>query len=246
MAIHYNSASRLLTIVERFLRVQDNTSVMEAWSGIFNIAPGVGYARPFLVAERLCVLHEELERMELSLKDSSYGEDLYAQPIATARRVFSPEYLSATNNQLRLWLSSEVQTPFRYMVPGLPSDTKEFSDEDLLELNTLIAKLEDVIASSTADAAIIQIVRNHMALLLRALAIYPIRGPLALSEALRLMAVELYYTTSVLEEYRDTPEVGLLHQTVNQVKRMVATASASDVIAVVTLAFDAGKKALGG
>lgn len=247
MTNHYNSASRLLGLIDAMLAKGDNMLTLSCWAEIFGVADSRSHTLAYLVSERLVVVHQEIDLMErLLVENGSLGPDLYAEPIMFARQSFSPFMLSTANNQTKAWLRDSVRTPFRYMVPSLLSDSHEFESADLLELNKLIAALQEVITSSTLPPPLLQIVRDHIALLLRAMANYPIQGPRALSEALRQMAVEIYLNREVLNENIDLPEVGLLQRTVSKVRGMVEAVNASnDLVTSACLLWETGTKALG-
>jgi len=241
MAQRYNSASRLVVIINSFLTFSNNSNVIDCWGTVFGIPSETGFSRAYLIAEKLSALFEEVKKMECALREVGYEEELYIQPINVAKRAFSPEFLPTGTAQIKSWLENDVKVQFRYMVAALPSDSQAFRDEDLLQLNELIAQLQEIVQTSTAHPAVLNVVRNHLALLLRALAMYPISGPSALTEALKLMAVDLYENRDALGEFENSEEVGLLKRTWQHAKNMAATTTTSDVITLATLGWETVK-----
>lgn len=250
MPVHYNSASRLLQHFEALLTYPNGMAATEAWGKIFDINEPDGDKKVFKVAERLCVLNDELMRMEAEVVAAgSFGADLYAVPIQFARLSASPAMLVGGIDQSKNYIEQQVKIPFRYMVPGIPTEEREFVAEDLAELNKLIAQLQETVESSALAPHILQLVKNHIALLLRGIALYPIQGPLALRQALKHMAAELFENRGAIQEHGDTAEIGLLGTIWLKAQAMTkAAGAASDYITVGTLAFEAGKliTALGG
>jgi hypothetical protein len=243
MPTHYNSASRLLMHFEAILACSNGVSAAEAWSIVFSINEPDGHQQVFKISERLCALNEEIRRMETAIVAAgSIGPDLYATPFQVARRAISPALLNGTIDQIKAFIASEVRTPFRYMVPSIPTDESTFAEEDLIELNKLIARLQEIVDSSALAQPLLNIVRSHIALLLRGLALYPIHGPQALRDALKHMAVDLFENKDVVQEFQDSSEIGLLGTIWKKAQSMTTKVSAaSDYITVGTLAYEASK-----
>lgn len=242
MPAHYNSASRLLSHFDALLNSNNGESTVDAWAKIFKIEEPDGNRKVFKVAERLCVLNDELERMEATLTEAGrYEHDLHSAPFTVARRAISPQLLNGNIDQAKSFIANEVRTPFRFMVSALPSEEREFEGEDLTDLVKLITELQSTISASTLAPHILAIVKNHIALLLRGIALYPIQGPLALRQALKYMAVDFIENRQDLQENHSATEIGLLETIWMKAQTMTAAASASDYIAVGTLTYEAGK-----
>ncbi|MYM32543.1 hypothetical protein GTP58_29845 [Duganella sp. CY15W] len=243
MPQHYNSASRLLAIINAFLAHADGESGMDAWGAILGVEEPDGHVKPFKVAERLCALSDELDRLKKTLDErGTYEADLHFHPIAIARRAFSPGLLQNTIKEPKAWLAGEVKTQLRYMVPGIPSDESEFDAEDLDELKALIAALQNLVNQSELPERLLQMVRKHIALLLRGLELYPIHGPYALRRALTQVTGELVVNQPAIQEFQGSQEVNLMGKICQKAQEMTAIVSAaSDYITVATLAYQAGK-----
>ncbi|MFZ4876822.1 hypothetical protein ACL9RI_17220 [Janthinobacterium sp. Mn2066] len=222
-------------------------TALDAWLRVFAIDEADAHQQVFRVAERLCVLNCELNLMEAALvAGGSHGADLYATPIQVARRAISPAMLGGNINQAKSYLLAEVRTPFRYMVPALETVESEFEAEDLVELNRLLAQLQESIESSALPPPLLQIVKNHIALLREGLARYPIRGPQALRDALKQMTADLYEHRNILQENQDSPEISKFGALLNKAQAMAAKVStASDFIAVGAIVYEGGKLIIG-
>jgi hypothetical protein len=244
MPVHYNSASRLLAHFEMLLRYSQGASTVDSWGHIFAIDEPDGYRKVFRVAERLCVLNDELERLEATLvADGSFEAELHAGPLQFARRAISPSVLHGNIDHAKSMISTEVRIPFRYMVAALPAEDREFDGDELADLLKLITQLQEVVSLSTLPAHIVEIVKSHIALLLRGIAHYPIQGPLALKQALKHMAAEYFANEAAVQGVRSSTEISLLAAILLKVQTMTASVSAaSDYIAVGTFAYEVGKQ----
>lgn len=188
-----NSAGRIEAMVLRGDAVA-NLPALDGWAEVFGIDQDfVGVDRHHAVAKLLSALTEETRLMERQLKEAGVPDDLL---LPTTNQLTQS---AAIGNLANNWhnirsnhFGPDVRLSLRWFKHTLPEETLAATAEDLVELEHLLAEVEEKVAIEGIPASLAEFVRKQIAAIRDALRQYPIGGPVALRRAARTMAADIH------------------------------------------------------
>jgi hypothetical protein len=212
MSKPYNPASRVLALIDAVFSHPDGSSVLMVWRQILSVAAD-DVTVSYKVAAKLALVFEEIELLEAQLRrENILGPDMYLPALNQAREAFTPLRLGSSIGGVKAILQGEHHRTFQMLVAIIRTNEVEASFDEIQELHGLISDMQEMIAASNLSPQLIALLQNHVDALRRAISSYQINGPRCISEALRLLQLEMLPAEEAILAQASSPEFTLLQK----------------------------------
>jgi hypothetical protein len=178
--------------------VQPTDSALAGWLRVFDIKSTKKNRDYVLVNHRLQLLLDELDLLRDKLHLLSVSPAVYQPSLAKLDDALSPAILHANAERVRQYLSEDVYTGLAFSSELLPEEEEAISADDFREFVDLVNQLELLLQDSSLPASLIVLIRRHIRIAELAIAQYPIRGAVALKDAVKYALGDLAFEGEVL------------------------------------------------
>jgi hypothetical protein len=203
----HNSASRLYLILQKGSELPNNMATLKAWASLFHMEEPYDVRLSIDVSERLLWLNQELEILKRQLDDSELDRESYAATLRHIEQALSTVYLATNWESVKQFLSADTLNPLASWAETFPETEIPVKQEELDEIRDQAQELEELFGSSTLTEELKVLVLQHVRLLRKALAGYPIVGGRALKAGTFSALGELVYNEQLIKENCGMPEI---------------------------------------
>lgn len=193
-----NTASRIHRVMTTWKSVKPGESALAGWLRVFDIASTQRNRDFVLVNHRLHLLLDELDLLRDKLHLLSVSPSIYQPSLAKLDNALSPAILHAKAENVRQYLSEDVYTGLAFSSEILPEEEEAIGADDFKEFVDLANQLELLLQDSSLPSSLVVLIRRHIRLAELAIAQYPIRGAVALKDAVKYALGDLAFETEVV------------------------------------------------
>lgn len=210
---HLNSASRLLSVIERAYTIPDNTQTLEAWAQLLGVPEGNPFKRVIQVGELVHAMNHELDLAMQGLAAANFSPNLYEGSFQKILHALSPMLFTSTWNQAKQYFGPDVMTTLAFSVEILPDEETQIPPESFAEIQANMVQLRSTLDHPGLPPRLSSIISHHLALIERALAEYPIVGAKAFRKAGHEGLGEIIEATEEISAAKELPAVKVLEST---------------------------------
>ncbi|GAB3345861.1 hypothetical protein GCM10027359_29650 [Marilutibacter aestuarii] len=134
---------------------------------------------------------DELDLLREKLEGQSVSPASYQSTLAGLDNALSPSILHAKAESVRQYLTDGVYVGLGLCGELLPDEEEEITKDDFREFVGLINELELMLQDSSLPSSLVALIRRHIRQAELAVAQYPIRGAVALKDALKYAVGDL-------------------------------------------------------
>jgi hypothetical protein len=193
-----NTASRIHRVMTTWKSVQSTDSAISGWLRVFNIK-GTDTTRDYvLVNHRLHLLIDEAALLGDKLHLLSVSPGVYKPYLAKLDNALSPSIIHAKAQHVRQYLTEDVYTGLAFSSELLPEEEEGISADDFREIVDLVNQLELMLQDSSFPSSLVVLIRRHIRMAELAIAEYPIRGAVAIKDAVKFAVGDLAFEAGVL------------------------------------------------
>ena len=178
--------------------VKPSDSAIAGWLRVFDITSTQMNRDFVLVNHRLQLLLDELDVLRDKLHLLSVSPTVYQPSLAKLDNALSPAILHAKAEHVRQYLSEDVYTGLAFSSELLPEEEEAISADDFGEFVGLVNQLELLLQDSSLPSSLVVLIRRHIRLAELAIAQYPIRGAIALKDAVKFAVGDLAFEGELL------------------------------------------------
>ena len=231
MPKHLNSASRLLSVIERAHPIADNTQTLEAWAQLLNVPEGSPFRRVIQVGELVHALNRELELASQGLAAANFSPHLYEGSFEKLKHALSPMLFPGTWNQAKQYFGPDVMTALAFSVEILPDEEAQIPAETLAHIKDKVEELRSTLDDPDLPLRLSAIIIHHIGLIERALTEYPIVGAMAFRKAGHQGLGEIIEAKDEVAAAKNAPAVKSLESTWKTVNTAADTALKAEKVA---------------
>lgn len=200
MPTNINPAYRLHQIISVAANShQDNQRTLDVWTQLFQLTDVEMPQRDFQAIEGLRLLVHELEMTRSLMAATNITEALFRPSLDSIQNALNIALLSATWNSVRGQLGPQVVNDIRWCSEVLPNEESLISTDELNDLLTDIADLEESVKSTSLSEHFKKLILRHIAAIRHAVRWYPITGKKGLD-------TQIHTAYGELKSYEGTPE----------------------------------------
>ena len=210
MPKYFNSASRILTLLNQVLSLPNEMVVAEAWAKTFDIVETNTNKKYSLVSERLGWMRREVEILSTQMTNTNISPELYNDPLTRIEHALSIMILGGRTEQVKQYLGRETIVALSFCADILSDEESEISTNNLTEIREKVEELRASLNESSISLRLRQLLQHHIDLIEHALAEYPISGAKALREAARTGLGEIIEIKDEVKQGSDSLPIGKL------------------------------------
>lgn len=173
--------------------VKKTDSAIAGWLHVFEITSTKKNRDYVLVNHRLQLLIDELDLLRDKLRLLSVSPAVYQPSLEKLDNALSPAILHANAEHVRQYLSEDVYTGLAFSSELLPHEEEAISADDFRGFVDLVNQLELLLQDSSLPTSLVVLIRRHIRLAELAIAQYPIRGAVALKDAVKYALGDLAF-----------------------------------------------------
>lgn len=193
-----NSASRIHRVMTSWKSIQPKDSALSGWLRVFSITSTEKNRDFVVVTHRLQLLIDELDLLRDKLHLLNVSASIYNPSLAKLDHALSPAILTADAEHVRQYLTEDVYVGLAFSSELLPDEEEDISADDFREVVDLINQLELMLQDSSFPTSLMILIRRHIRLAELAISQYPIRGAVALKDAVKYAVGDLVFEAEAL------------------------------------------------
>lgn len=218
-----NPAARLHPILSAAAGIPDQTSTLDAWSGVLGLSVSddrllTGYA----VADGLCRMRQQLDMLVFDPRINAKTEGNYSRYFAMLRAALSPLNLDVAWAAYKPHLSEGALLTLAFLAHDDRPTEALIDPEEIAAIRTLLDELEAQLNAGPVAIRLDGLIRHQIEMLRKALDEYRIRGAEVLQEVQARAIGELSAEKKTLEK---DPEKARLLATIWNRVNVAATAA---------------------
>jgi len=178
--------------------VQPKDSAIAGWLRVLDIKSIKKDRDHILVYNRIQLLLDELNLLRDKLHLLSVSPAVFEPSLAKLEKALSPAILHTTAEHVRQHLSEDVYTGLAFSSELILEEEEAISEGDFREFVGLVNQLDLLLQDGSLPTSLVVLIRNHIRLAELAIAQYPIRGAIALKDAVKSAIGDLAFEAESL------------------------------------------------
>lgn len=193
MTAKYNSAQRLINILEAAIRQPEKNQVLDVWTAVFNIdATLTPQQRSAEIGQHISIVHEEIKSIRKFMDASEFSEHLYEPYIKRAENSLSTLALTNPWESSKRNISTQptVIYALKWCSEIMPNEPI-LDDEDINEIMSGIDSLISQLDSQQLPEPLKSYLEKHIQIIRKSISMYKISGIEAMTNAVKEITPEL-------------------------------------------------------
>lgn len=218
MPKHINSAYRVHAILSAACAQPGNQQMWEVFAKVLGVQHHDGRKKIFEVNRLLDLFYDEVDKTRAQMKASGFSEDLYETAFEVVEQRITPGLLFNEWQGYKTTLEP-ILYGLKFCSEVLPHEEDLVSEEDIAIIKEALQNLDGVLHTSNLPDYVKAFIQQHINIIKKALRDYQVIGARSFKTAMYEGFIQSVENESIVTEYQESEEMGLLGKAWNGVKK---------------------------
>jgi hypothetical protein len=175
----FNSASRVLAIIERARRTHSNTLIINAWSEVFRVTTADRIDRYVEITQSLQMLRDEIAYLRSIVATKVAVQRKVGEALVQIQNVIAPDNFNRAWGDMAGHMPETLEVALSFLVHDLASEPARLPDEEIETLEAQLKEAQRLVLEGSLSDDVRRVFLQQIRFLLTALRAYRIRGIVA-------------------------------------------------------------------